>query len=332
MNDLPHCRLLSATAATTKQMPFQNLRSIKIPPFPKFITAGLLPEAGRFIIGGMSKIGKSFLNLEYAISVASGTPFLGIFPNRPQRAALVQAEMPEQMFLASRIAPVMAKYAANGVGDRFFLEQNTQFRLDNVTANQALKAELGRIRPAFLSIDPLYTIITGSFSEMNTVMECLRALDFIVDYEPGCKAAAGLVSHMRKAFITKSGKRVDQDSQDILGSVAFQAWADCIITVTPLKADDEFDIFPTRRVSFWTRWLPPLGSMDVEIHGTPPFCVPKNLSPRLRVLQTLNTGHSNTASAISVRTKSDYRFVGAWLNELVRCGVLNKMGDQFGWS
>lgn len=299
------------------------------PSLPLFLIPGLLPEQGHLIIGGKWAIGKTLLNLELISSLVRGVPFLGIFPvSKPRRVLLVQAEMPGATFISERIMP-LANISRNGVFDNFYLEQSTTFRLTSGMDTASLIKVANSCSPEFVSVDPLYSIHVGSFNEAGVVNETLQCLNYI---SLQTKSAVNLVAHFRKAFRTNSGKKLVQDADDIIGSSFFANWADAIITIIPLEEETENTLHPLRQINFdKTRWIFPLGSLTARIYMEPPFIRPDKLSPNLRILQALHTG-SNTASAISKRASTNYKYTQEILEALVRKGILTLNGGDYAFA
>ena len=67
-----------------------ELSSLELPP-PDFLIEGILPE-GIAMIGGAAKSGKTYLLLDMAICLASGTPFLGREVEKPLKVLYVYLE------------------------------------------------------------------------------------------------------------------------------------------------------------------------------------------------------------------------------------------------
>lgn len=303
----------------------QSLRSLanQPPPLPRFLSPGLLPEGGRFIIGGRSKVGKSYLALELATALARGVPFLNIFPMKPVTMLMVQAEMPKGAFFHVRLKPIIDLCKSNGALDRFFLEQTTDLRLENTTDVTRMIDMVVSCQASVLLVDPLYVLHTGSFNDAGSVKVSLDALNYIGEKTGVC---LGLVAHFRKSFITSSGKKVEQDFEDILGSNLFTGWPDTIITVTPLKEDIMDSVFSKRRISMWTRWLPEMGSISAELRPTPPFYTVSEASWKLKVMGELGSGKSTTVSAISKRTATNYESVKRFLEMLEQVHIIHQQG------
>lgn len=307
--------------------------------FPRFVIPGLIPEGGKFIIAGKSKIGKSFLAMELCSSIIRGMPFLSMFPvPKPKSVFLVQAEMPAEIFIFARLRP-LAALCQDGALDRFWLEQSISFRLANPVDVAKLKQRVDLFQPDVLIIDPLYSIHVGSFNEAGAVNETLQVLNWLSEecYKSyGRRPAIGMVAHFRKASMTRSGKKIAQDMDDILGSALFGAWADSIITVIPtgtIIPIDDPDLAQPKKLDFWTRWLPPLGEVAVSMHGLPPFYTvdPKSMGPNLRILAQLSrpAGLSMTANAIASRSKSNSKTTKTLLDQLVAYGVVTSIAGEY---
>lgn len=75
---------------------FKDLRNTGFPP-NKWIVKGLIPENGITCISGQPKIGKSFLNLDLAICLATGRKFLGEFEVEKSGVLFITKEDPKRL-------------------------------------------------------------------------------------------------------------------------------------------------------------------------------------------------------------------------------------------
>jgi len=304
----------------------QSVTNILSQPIPtvKYVIPGLIPENGHIIISGRGKIGKSYLALEMTSCLVRKAPFLSIFPAlNPVKVLLVQAEMPANVFIVQRLFP-MAKVCQCSDTDRFFLEQSTSFRLSNIDDVARLKASIDSCSPDLLIVDPLYSIHVGSFNEAGAVNETLQTLNFLSNQ---CHCAVCLVAHFRKESTTNSGKRIEQDWVDIMGSALFSAWADTIISVVPDENNDN-----RRKLSFVTRWLPNIGEMIVDFNAVPPFYSACSISPKMRIMSELVSGKATSASAIAKRLGVNYAQTLQFLKNMADTNILFVVNGEYKYS
>ena len=169
------------------------------------------------IIGGEPKCGKSFLALELAVSVASGTSCLGRFPvARAARVLLFAAEDPLHV-VRERIEGITT---ARGVALRdlpLFVITAPRLRLDDSTHCEQLSETVEKIRPALLVLDPfvrLHAIDENAAGEVAPLLAFLRHL------QRKHQLAVALVHHARK----DAGR--SRPGQALRGSSEFHAWGD----------------------------------------------------------------------------------------------------------
>jgi hypothetical protein len=62
------------------------------PPLPQVLIEGILHKGEKMLLGGAAKIGKTWLALDLAVSVASGTPWLG-YPTQKGRVLFINFEL-----------------------------------------------------------------------------------------------------------------------------------------------------------------------------------------------------------------------------------------------
>ena len=90
-------KLQGSASATTIQLEVEDIvgfvhRDIEHP--DPLIEGGLLPKASVAVVGGISKLGKSIFVMNMGLSLASGQPFLGLFPvPQPRKVLYVQQEI-----------------------------------------------------------------------------------------------------------------------------------------------------------------------------------------------------------------------------------------------
>ena len=281
-------------------------------PPPQFLICGLLPYQGKLIIAGQPKVGKSFLLLEMAICLTSGTPFLGVFPIRNQvKVTLLQVELPTDILTNRLIAA--SKIARDGALDRFYLLQTRGLRLNKESDLLQLKQELAPIHPQVLLLDPLFMLYTGSYQFLDEVAEFFNNLD---NLSSSLSLATVVVHHLRKPMRDRYGRIVEQSALDILGSIAFRGGVDASIILQghPDKLEIQFDL----------RHLPPTDPMIVSFSTKAPFFRPVKVPPLLTIISLLSDRVPKTRSWIANHSKVHHREVSEILGMLEDLRVVER--------
>jgi hypothetical protein len=169
------------------------------------------------IIGGQPKCCKTFLALDLAVAVASGTPCLRRFPiPRPGRVLLFAAED------ALHIVRARLEGIAHAAGvdfDSLDIHVITvpALRLDLQDHQQALQATVAELKPMLLVLDPLvrlHAIDENVAAEVAPLLAYLRRLQRLH------QTAVALVHHARK------GAAHERGGQALRGSSELHAWGD----------------------------------------------------------------------------------------------------------
>src|SRR5262252_5201989 len=197
-----------------------TLRAAQLPPDmgeQPWLIEGLWSALGVGILGGEPKVGKTFLALDLAVSVASGTPCLRRFPT-PQagRVLLFAAEDP----------PYVVRQRLEGIAHAAGVDFETldihvitapTLRLDYKEHQKALQATVASLKPILLVLDPfvrLHAIDENVASEVAPLLAYLRSLQ-------RChRTAVALVHHARK------GAAHERGGQALRGSSELHAWGD----------------------------------------------------------------------------------------------------------
>jgi RecA-family ATPase len=164
-----------------------------------WLIPGLLMHGSANILGGSTKIGKSFVALDICTAVASGTPWAGCF-EVPAKApvTLFAAEDPDAVVdlrlraLAQARGFALAELPLEVIVEPVRLPEG----IDRVAAN------LQRSRPGLLLFDPLIRLHRAdenSAAEMSVILDGLRSVarEF--------RTAVLLIHHTRKAPAGSSG-------------------------------------------------------------------------------------------------------------------------------
>jgi biotin operon repressor len=195
-----------------------------------WLIPGLLMHGSANILGGTTKIGKSFVALDVCTAVASGTPWAGCF-EVPAKApvTLFAAEDPEAVVdfrlraLARARGFALAELPLEVIVEPVRLPEG----IDRVAAN------LERSRPGLLLFDPLIRLHRAdenSAAEMSVILDGLRSVarEF--------RTAVLLVHHTRKA---PAGSSV---GAALRGSSDLAAFGDSNLYLRQLSNDDTLEL------------------------------------------------------------------------------------------
>jgi hypothetical protein len=195
---------------------------VEAEPERRWLVEPLWARAGVGIIGGHPKLGKSWLGLDLAVSVASGTPCLDTFAVAEPGGALI--------YMAEDAAPVV-KQRLEGICRHRGLDLTTlpigvitapSMRLDLPSDQRRLDETVRRHAPRLLLLDPfvrLHRINENQASDVAALLGYLRELQRAHDL------AVTVVHHARKNGGSSSG------GQALRGSSDFFAWVDTALSL-----------------------------------------------------------------------------------------------------
>ncbi len=184
---------------------------------PEWLIEGLWADQAVGILGGEPKCCKSFLALDMAVSVASGSPCLRRF--RVFRTA------PVLLFPAEDSLPVVRKRlegicaAAHTRLDNLPIYVITAPRLllDLPQDRAQLRETVARINPALLILDPFIRLHR---SDENASKEVAPLLGFLRQLQRELNVSVLLVHHLRK------GSAAQRPGQALRGSGDLHGWGD----------------------------------------------------------------------------------------------------------
>jgi hypothetical protein len=192
------------------------------PPDKSWLVRHLWSHLAVGLISGHPKVGKSWLGLDLAVSVASGTDCLGAFPvEQPGLALVFLAEDPLPR-VRERLASICALRGLDL--DRIALHVITAatLRLDDPGDRDRLIATVARLRPRLLLLDPLVRLHAG---DENDARYIAALLGFLRKLSREHDLAIALVHHMSK----KSRRQL---GQSLRGSSDLWAWTDSAAYLT----------------------------------------------------------------------------------------------------
>lgn len=181
-----------------KQPPFPTAHVADVAPCADtvpWLVRSLWPASAVGVLGGPPKVGKTWLSLDLATSVSSGTPCLGAFPvDKPGPALLYLAEDS----LHSARARVEGLCQHRGIGlqqaDLHFITAPA-LRLDREDDTRRLRATVEQIRPRLLLLDPFVRLHARDENDSGAISAILAGLRQL---QRACDVAIVLVHHTRK--------------------------------------------------------------------------------------------------------------------------------------
>lgn len=267
------------------------------------------------VVGGIPKVGKTWLVLEMALAVASGLPCLGRFAVKNPGPVLLFCAEDGPRAVQKRVAG-LAK--ARGVDfDRLAVGwiDAPAIWLDDEGHRNRLTQTVTTLKPRLLILDPLVRLHRGdenSAGEIAAVLGYLRAL------QREHHVAVMLVHHVRKSGASQPG-------QALRGSGDLHAWGDsnCYL----LQRDGQ----PTLVVEH--RAHPAPEPFVVRLEGDPPRLVADGAKPLAvanpidqRIVDTL-AAHPLTRTALREKLGVRNETLGAAIDRLVTEGRVVRIQD-----
>lgn len=189
-------------------------------PGPRWLVASLWARAGVGILGGAPKCCKSWLALEMAIAVASGTPCLGVFDVGDQGPALLYMAEDAAPVVKSRLLGICRHRGLELARLPIHLITAPALRLDRADDQLRLRDAIATYRPRLLILDPfvrLHRIDENDAGQVSALLGYLRELQRALD------VAVVVVHHARK------NGSAGAPGQSLRGSGDFFAWSDSLL-------------------------------------------------------------------------------------------------------
>lgn len=194
------------------------LQLLRLPP-TKWIVPMLLP-AGLTVLAGMPKAGKSWLTLDLALSIATGSPFLGQMP-RPDRIvyfaledSLSRVQTRTNLILGGKPAPAALRLIFSLECDRLIAD---------------LRHVISEFKPCLIVVDTIGRLGMATGNSYGRVYDELSALKRLADD-----------SHIGIVAVTHTRKQPASDPfSQILGSTALAGVVDTMWVMMRMRSPSE---------------------------------------------------------------------------------------------
>lgn len=147
--------------------------------FNPVIGDDILDIGGSLLIVGATEVGKSYFVEQLALSLASGTPFLGRWSvEREYQVLLLQAEIGHRRF-QERIRKLASNFEPSTIQSSLFLGSVTGLKFDSTDALVDVRQTLRMMDTEVLILDPLLPFHSGdenSSKDMQRLFTSFREL------------------------------------------------------------------------------------------------------------------------------------------------------------
>lgn len=191
----------------------------------RWIVDGLIQKGSRMIIYGPPGLGKSLIALDLALSVATGTPFLG--EHTPQATGPVLVYSTEGDIMSNRDRLLMIANAHEAPEEIPLSFSQEAVLLDEESEAGSFFRILGRLQPFLLILDPLDSFFWGEENSATATKPIRHFLNRVVqEINPDNGGCAVVLLHHAAALSPEKGSPMK-----IRGSTAWHGWADTVLQV-----------------------------------------------------------------------------------------------------
>ncbi len=183
---------------------------------PRWLVESLWGHQAVGFVAGHPKLGKTWLALDLALSVATGTPCLDAFPVAEPGEVLVYLAEDPPTTVRQRLAGLCRHRGLDLETVAVHVITAASLRLDLEDDRRRLEEVVRRLRPRLLVLDPLVRLHRRDENRSDEVSELLS---FLRELQRAHALAIMVVHHMRKGGTRRGG-------QALRGSGDLHAWTD----------------------------------------------------------------------------------------------------------
>lgn len=183
---------------------------------PRWLIEQVWAAQGVGLVGGSPKTGKTWIALDLALSVASGTPALGMFPVLDQGRVLIYPAEDRPGAVRDRVEGLCRARGLDLALLPLHIVTAESLRLDVEDDRAALESLLARLRPKMLLLDPLVRLHGG---DENSATHVSQLLGYLRKLQRRFALAILVTHHISKRSHAHPG-------QALRGSSDLHAWGD----------------------------------------------------------------------------------------------------------
>lgn len=227
---------------------------------PEELIAGIIHRGSKLILGGASKSYKTWALLDLAVSVATGSPWIG-FGTRSGKVLYINLEI-QREFVRRRIADIIASKQVSLNGN-FEIWNLRGYAADYRSLLPKIRDRIKDAGHSLLVIDPTYKLL-GAADE-NSATDISALLNSIEKLSATTKAAVAMAGHFAK------GNAAGKEAMDrISGSGVFARDPDTLLVFTKHEEPEAFAVeMILRNLSpkepFVVQWRYPLFERDCDL-------------------------------------------------------------------
>jgi len=214
----------------------EDLLKTEFPP-EQWLVEQLWSESACGIIGGPPKTGKTWVGLEMAVSIATGTKVFGRFSVPQPGPVIYIAGEDQRRYLKPRLELLLAGkgLTLTGLGGALHLATE-RFVLDSDEWKKTLRETCASLRPRALFLDPF---IRMHHADENSSTELTPVLGFLRDLQAEYNCSILVVHHFRKP--RTPGVRSNPENE-LRGSGDLYGWLDSAMYLQPFKEEGTVSI------------------------------------------------------------------------------------------
>jgi hypothetical protein len=206
------------------------------PPAVGWLVERIWPQGARGWIAGEAKLGKSWLALELAVAIASGTPFLGTFNVPTPGRVFYLTEESNLRNLYNRLRMILL---AKGLDPEILRGQlqllvRQRVKLTDPRWSTRILHAIDRDKPVAVFLDPLRRYHDGGENDSTDLVAVLDAAASFQERPGDHRVAVPIVHHMRKRSVATADERAGQQMR---GSSDLHAWGDAALYCSGVNED-----------------------------------------------------------------------------------------------